>query len=172
MYSGMLFEYNMNLMRKVFTLAIVVKDGNVLLGEKQQKLGAGLWNGFGGKVEPGEDIQEAAMRECYEEIGIIPTHIQQCGLLFFHHEQEQLGTKEHECHLFLVKDFKGEPKPTEEMQNPTWFLPEEIPYDNMWQDDKHWMPLVLAGEYFEGNFWFSQDLSLVKWNIREKARRS
>ena len=30
----------------------------------------GKWNGFGGKVEAGEDILEAAIREVKEECGI------------------------------------------------------------------------------------------------------
>lgn len=32
----------------------------VLLGMKKRGFGAGKWNGFGGKVQPGETIEEAA----------------------------------------------------------------------------------------------------------------
>lgn len=34
----------------------------VLLGMKKRGFGAGKWNGFGGKVQPGETIEEAARR--------------------------------------------------------------------------------------------------------------
>ena len=46
---------------KLFTLMLVVKDGRVLLGEKKRGFGMGKWNGFGGKVEAGETILEAAI---------------------------------------------------------------------------------------------------------------
>ncbi len=34
----------------------------MLLGLKKRGFGAGKWNGFGGKVNPGEDIVDAALR--------------------------------------------------------------------------------------------------------------
>lgn len=43
---------------------------SVLLGLKLRGFGAGKFNGFGGKVEPGERIRDAAMREMKEEAGI------------------------------------------------------------------------------------------------------
>lgn len=47
---------------KLFTLVLVVQPQRVLLGMKKRGFGAGLWNGFGGKVQPGESIEEAARR--------------------------------------------------------------------------------------------------------------
>lgn len=47
---------------KLLTLVLVVQPGKVLLGMKKRGFGAGKWNGFGGKVEPGESIEEAAKR--------------------------------------------------------------------------------------------------------------
>lgn len=38
-------------------------DIKVLLGLKKRGLGVDKWNGFGGKLEPGETIEEAAKRE-------------------------------------------------------------------------------------------------------------
>lgn len=43
---------------------------SVLLGLKKRGFGTGKWNGFGGKVEPGETIRQAAIREMKEEAGI------------------------------------------------------------------------------------------------------
>ena len=58
---------------KHFTLLFVRKgEGKVLLG--QRKRGhvnmRGKWNGFGGKVEAGESILDAAAREVKEECGL------------------------------------------------------------------------------------------------------
>ena len=49
--------------RKVLTLALVKNQaGEILLGLKKRGFGVGKWNGFGGKVEPGETIPQAAAR--------------------------------------------------------------------------------------------------------------
>ena len=49
--------------RKLLTLAFLRDGGNVLLGLKKRGFGKGKWNGFGGKVEEGETIIEAAARK-------------------------------------------------------------------------------------------------------------
>lgn len=50
------------MMRKLLTLAVIRNECNVLLGYKKRGFGQGKWNGFGGKVEHGENIKEAALR--------------------------------------------------------------------------------------------------------------
>ncbi|XP_024245985.1 7,8-dihydro-8-oxoguanine triphosphatase-like [Oncorhynchus tshawytscha] len=47
MYRGTMFT------NKLLTLVLVVQPGRVLLGMKKRWFGAGKWNGFGGKVQPG-----------------------------------------------------------------------------------------------------------------------
>lgn len=47
---------------KLLTLVMVVQPGRVLLGMKKRGFGAGRWNGFGGKVQAGETIEDAARR--------------------------------------------------------------------------------------------------------------
>lgn len=47
---------------KLLTLLFVLKPGKVLLGYKKRGFGQGRWNGFGGKVQQNETIQEAAVR--------------------------------------------------------------------------------------------------------------
>ena len=48
--------------RKLLTLTLVQRENEVLLGFKKRGFGQGKWNGFGGKVEPGETIVNAAVR--------------------------------------------------------------------------------------------------------------
>ena len=57
--------------RKVLTLVFLRREGEVLLGMKKRGFGEGKWNGFGGKVEAGETIVEAAAREVKEECGYV-----------------------------------------------------------------------------------------------------
>ena len=47
---------------KLLTLVLVCNADKVLLGMKKRGFGEGRWNGFGGKVETGETIPEAAVR--------------------------------------------------------------------------------------------------------------
>jgi len=47
---------------KILTLAFVRRPGEILLGYKKRGFGVGKWNGFGGKVEIGETIHDAAKR--------------------------------------------------------------------------------------------------------------
>jgi 8-oxo-dGTP diphosphatase len=43
---------------------------------------AGKWNGIGGKVEPGEAIEDAAVREVHEESGLdlLTSELTRCGV--------------------------------------------------------------------------------------------
>jgi 8-oxo-dGTP diphosphatase/2-hydroxy-dATP diphosphatase len=47
---------------KVFTLVLVLKKSQILLGLKKRGLGVGKWNGFGGKIESQETVIQAAIR--------------------------------------------------------------------------------------------------------------
>ncbi|WP_240470603.1 NUDIX hydrolase [Halomonas halocynthiae] len=54
----------------VATTAVLLKNGKVLLVRRSNPPDAGRWGFPGGKIERGETIEEAALRELYEE-----THI-------------------------------------------------------------------------------------------------
>lgn len=55
--------------KKVLTLTLVRNvTGGILLGLKKRGFGVGKWNGFGGKVEPGETIPQAAARCVYTQL--------------------------------------------------------------------------------------------------------
>uniref|UniRef100_A0A8C6YN90 Oxidized purine nucleoside triphosphate hydrolase n=1 Tax=Nothoprocta perdicaria TaxID=30464 RepID=A0A8C6YN90_NOTPE len=95
---------------RLFTLVLVVQPPRVLLGMKKRGFGAGLWNGFGGKVQPGESIEEAARRELLEESGLTVDTLQKMGQITF----EFVGSSElMEVHIFRADDFHGEPKESE-----------------------------------------------------------
>lgn len=145
-------------MTKILTLCIIHKpfgdaqDGHpkILLGIKKRGFGAGRWNGFGGKVELGETIENAAKREIWEEAGIKVTDVESMGKINFEfiNEPDLL-----EVNIFKAINFEGEPAESEEMK-PQWFHVDEIPFDQMWPDDRHWLPLFLAGKKFQGKFIF------------------
>lgn len=52
----------MSVPNKLLTLVLIHQNTRLLLGMKKRGFGVGRWNGFGGKVQPGETILEAAER--------------------------------------------------------------------------------------------------------------
>jgi 8-oxo-dGTP diphosphatase/2-hydroxy-dATP diphosphatase len=135
---------------KVLTLAFIRRSGEILLGFKKRGFGAGRWNGFGGKVESGETVEQAAKRELFEECCIEVNSLRRIGLLMF----EFVGDAQLlEVHVFDTDDFSGIATETDEMK-PRWFSTSEIPFDTMWPDDRLWFPSLLAGRQFYGYFTF------------------
>ncbi|KAG5174920.1 7,8-dihydro-8-oxoguanine triphosphatase-like protein [Tribonema minus] len=129
-------------------------DGpEILLGLKKKGFGTGKWNGFGGKVEAGESIEVAAKRELLEEAGVTATKVAKRGHLTF-----VLDSYEHimKVHLYEAVEWHGEPTESDEMA-PRWYREDALPFELMWADDAHWMPLFLAGKSFEGEFIFKPD---------------
>lgn len=52
------------------TIAAVIRDGHVLLVRRANPPDAGRWGFPGGKIEQGETIENAAIRELLEETGV------------------------------------------------------------------------------------------------------
>jgi len=150
-------------MKKILTLCFIYQHPKVLLGIKKRGFGAGRWNGFGGKVRDGETIEEATKREMKEEAGIIPGDIERFGIIEF----EFQGNPEIlEVHFYKANNFTGKPKESEEMK-PIWFNIKEIPFHQMWPDDKYWFPLFLEGKKFRGKFLFDNSDKILQYELEE-----
>jgi 8-oxo-dGTP diphosphatase len=134
------------------TLVFVVRDGRILLIRKKRGLGAGKINGPGGRVEPGETLEECAVREVQEELRVTPTGLWHGG---DHRFQFADGYAIH-VHVYRASACEGEPRETDEAA-PLWTPLEAIPYDEMWVDDALWLPLLLEGRRFSGRFIFDAD---------------
>lgn len=149
------------------TLCLFVDKGKILLGMKKRRFGTGKWNGFGGKLENGESAVENAVRELKEEISISikPGDVEKVGCLDFYFKDKPEWNQK--MHIFLVKNWEGEPQESEETR-PEWFDIKDIPFDTMWPDDKHWLPIVLAGKKVEGRFGFvNEGANINDFDIRE-----
>lgn len=131
---------------------MVIRDNKILLGMKKRGFGVGRWNGFGGKIEEKETIEEGALRELKEEIGMIATKIDKVGILEFSFQNDH---KILEVHIFKVSKFEGEPLESEEIK-PQWFKFNDIPFSQMWSDDIYWFPMLLGGKLFKGSFLFDR----------------
>ena len=128
------------------TLCYIVHEGKLLLIRKKRGIGAGKINGPGGKVDPGETPLAAAIRETQEEVGVTPVEPLLLGNLVFRFADGLVLR----CLIYLAQRFHGEPCETEEAV-PLWFPLSSLPYEEMWADDREWLPILLAGHQFEGN---------------------
>ncbi|KAF8636364.1 hypothetical protein AX16_011014 [Volvariella volvacea WC 439] len=160
-------------LRKQYTNAYVVDKENkrVLLGFKKRGFGKSMYNGFGGKVEPGESRIQAAQRELYEEAGI-NAELHHAGVLFFVNVGDEVAFH---IDIYRANTWTGQPTESDEMR-PQWFQisstpldtttitkgPSEhsqstadseypaIPFDEMWETDRYWLPLLLSDIPFYG----------------------
>ncbi len=130
-------------------LCYIFKNKQVLLINKKTGLGKGLINAPGGRIEETETALEAAVRETEEETGLTPTDLTHAGILNF----QFTDGYSLRGHVFTAKDCTGELKKTSEA-DPFWIPIEKIPYDMMWEDDRHWLPMVMDGQFIEGRFIF------------------
>ena len=149
--------------KKILTLCIIHQHPKILLGMKKRGHGEGKWNGFGGKVEKGETIEEGAIREMKEESGVEIKKMNKLGILEFEYQD---GSGNMEVHIFYAKEFKGSPTESEEMK-PKWFDVNEIPYNQMWPDDKYWLPMFLDEKRFKGRFLFDEFNKIVNYSLSE-----
>jgi 8-oxo-dGTP diphosphatase len=140
------------------TLVLPIREERVLLGLKKRGFGVGKVNGFGGKLNEGESILEAAVRELFEEVGITTNvdSLNKVAELSFRFPHKEGGDWDQLVHVFFIEEWGGEPKETEEMAF-EWHDLNQLPFDRMWDDDRYWFPEVLKGRKIKGDFTFSED---------------
>jgi 8-oxo-dGTP diphosphatase len=102
--------------------AVAVLDGNLLLVQRRNEPGAGEWSVPGGRVEPGETLAEAVVRELAEETGLEGV----CGSLVGW--VERIGPDHH----FVILDFAvtlladDEPRPGDDALDARWVPLDEV----------------------------------------------
>ncbi|XP_032896692.1 7,8-dihydro-8-oxoguanine triphosphatase isoform X3 [Amblyraja radiata] len=148
---------------KLLTLVMVIKQHQILLGMKKRGFGAGRWNGFGGKVQPGETIEEGAKRELFEESSLTVHSLEKIGRILFEFVGE---TELMDVHIFRTESYQGEPEESEEMR-PQWFDLDKLPFNEMWPDDSLWFPLMIQKKMFRGYFKFEGHNNILDYTLKE-----
>jgi ADP-ribose pyrophosphatase YjhB (NUDIX family) len=112
------------------SVAVFRADGRVLLATRTREPARGLWSLPGGKVEAGETLEEAALRELREEVGVIGRIV-----AFNRHveliHRETLAGQPRVTHHFVVASFvadwvAGEGLPGPEAGDVTWADPARL----------------------------------------------
>jgi 8-oxo-dGTP diphosphatase len=129
-----------------------VRDGEMLFIHKKRGVGAGNLVGPGGKLEGEETPSEAGIREVREEVNLEITELERAGELAFVFGEDPFML----VNVFVATAFSGTATESEEGL-PEWHAVDDLPYDRMWEDDRYWVPYMLAREPFRARFRFDAD---------------
>lgn len=152
----------------IATVCFPVRDDEVLLAEKQKKIGAGLLNGFGGKIEANDKtIYDTNARETREEIGIKVKNAKKVGEMVFRNPSDDNELKRMIVHFFIATEWDGEPEETDEMKKITWYKIANLDYDRFLPADRLFIPQMLSGKYVKGAIEYSDDWSVKTSSIDE-----
>ena len=141
---------------------VYIKTGkDIVLIEKKTGLGAGKINAPGGRIEAGESPAEAAVRECIEEIGVVPLDLKPSAELsfIFVDGYSLFG------YVFTAENYTGSLIETDEAK-PFLCSADSLPYERMWEDDILWLPDALSGNFIRGRFIFEKDKMLSSQIIK------
>jgi len=149
-------------------ICFLTREGEVLLGKKKEGFGKGNWVGIGGKIEPGETIEQGVIRELQEEIGVVVSNPRKIAVLDFYFPHVGDESWNQQVHAYIADSWSGEIRETKEIL-PKWFSKDDLPFDAMWADARHWLPAALGGAEISADFLFDGMLGILDSSIREKS---
>lgn len=135
------------LKRKIHT------GGKVLSGSEDK------WNGWGGKKEWYDpSISFTAIREFWQESGAFcfPWHLRPASRIYFHWPGDEPGHPTMHVYVYFIDSWLGKFRKGDEMGEPVFFEPRDVPYADMMKGDSVFLPRLIAGERFVANMFFDQ----------------
>lgn len=113
----------------VIDVHLILRDGDkILLSQRGGPYGYGQWHAPSGKLDPGESLTVAAVREAYEETGVVvdPGHIRHVQTV--HHRQGG-GAADRIGFFFEATEWDNEPVnlEPEKCLRLQWFTVHDLP---------------------------------------------
>lgn len=113
--------------------------------------------GYGGKIEPGQSINDNISDELDKESGgmiVLPENIKLIGVVDFYNDKIDktvpFGSPSVRMHCVVAHVFGGTPTDTSEMKNPTWYPIDNLPFEKMILGDDLFLPYLLREQPFTG----------------------
>ncbi|HNT23852.1 MAG TPA: 8-oxo-dGTP diphosphatase [Anaerolineales bacterium] len=136
---------------KLATLCYVRRAGQTLMVHRIKKandMHMGKWNGMGGKLEPGETPEECAMREVFEETGLVVRNPLFKGMITF-----PAFSKEEDWYtfVFVMTEFEGQLIDSPE-GTLAWIDNEHLLELNLWEGDRVFIPWLDQPGFFSAKF--------------------
>ncbi|MGG3998847.1 NUDIX hydrolase [Anoxybacillus kestanbolensis] len=145
------------------TNCVLVKDGHVLLLKKPRR---GWWVAPGGKMEQGESVREACVREYREETGIYLKNPKLKGVFTFVMKRGEEVVSEWMMFTFFAEHFDGENVVQCEEGELAWHPIEQIPTLSMAPGDYHIIDYVIKGTgMMYGTFTYTEEFELLSYRL-------
>lgn len=134
--------------------------------------------GVGGKVEPGEELHDAAIREFQEEAGATPTDLKLVGTLSWLDDADQNGIN----YIFVATKYSGELLASCDEGNFEWiYLRDAMVDPRTAVHQLRYLPYIVNGEHFsqhmhfqgafsEGNI--TKDFNSISYTNRRLAKNT
>ncbi|ABO68361.1 NUDIX hydrolase [Geobacillus thermodenitrificans] len=154
--------FGVNELQRV-TNCVLYKDGRVLLLQKPKR---GWWVAPGGKMEPGETVREACIREYREETGIYLKNPRLKGVFTVMIKDGEQTVSEWMMFTFFAEDFVGENVAFWEEGTLAWHDVETLSELPMAPGDYHILDYALKGEgVMYGAFVYTEEFELLSYRL-------
>lgn len=124
----------------------------------------GMWDAPGGKIEPGESPEQAAVREMREESGLEIKGPRLRAVMTF----RNLFGNDWKVHLFSAEDYDGELVSENREGSLRWIDDKDFFSLNLCDSDRVFVPLLDKHDYFEAEFVHGRDEKLVDYKINSQ----
>lgn len=136
---------------KLATICYVQRPGQTLMLHRVKKTNdyhQGKWNGLGGKFEPGETPEACALREVYEESGLLGRNPILRGQITFPAFD---GLDDWYVWLFLLPEWEGQISDSPEGEL-AWVDNERLLDLTLWPGDRIFIPWLFQKCFFSAKF--------------------
>lgn len=138
---------------------LAIKDNQVLLLQKPRR---GWYVAPGGKMESGESIYEAAIREFQEETNVIPKEVHLKGVYTMVIKDEGKQVDEWMLFTFVAKEVEGEPFKETHEGILSWKPIEEVKTLPMAEGDRKNLLFAIEQEGIQyGTFEYTKEFELI-----------
>jgi 8-oxo-dGTP diphosphatase len=148
--------------RLIYTLCFLTRNEHVLMLRRRFPPNKDLWNGVGGRIEPGEDPRAACLREVWEETGYQLENVHFAGVLTW----EGFEIPEGGLYIYTAPAPQGEPSICDEgtlcWQPRTWAFSAPEVVSNI----HYFLPPVLSGALPQGYHFAYRGEEIVRREIR------
>lgn len=148
---------------------IVVKDNHVLLLKKPRR---GWYVAPGGKMEPGESVYEAAVREFIEETGAEPIdpHLKGVYTMIIKDDEDTIVKDEWMLYTFVAKDLSGTPYKTTREGELEWHPVASLETLPMAEGDRTNLLFAIAQAGMQyGTFYYTDQFKLLSETIQKSV---
>jgi len=143
-------------MTKEASLSIIEDTVNhkFLMIRHHRGINEGCMNFPGGKKEPNETMDECVVRETLEETGLTILNPVKVGYVEF-------PRFDFYVHIYKSTEFAGSIIENKDEVSAFWVSESEIPYVEMREADKNFLPDILAGKYVKRRYNYDDNFKLL-----------